>query len=45
MVGLGNANLPPSHQDLSVTRAASAKQHYLKQSRYLPGKLLCSLVV
>ncbi|XP_023684839.1 serine/threonine-protein kinase ICK isoform X2 [Paramormyrops kingsleyae] len=37
VVGLGNANLPPSHQDPSVTRAASAKQHYLKQSRYLPG--------
>ncbi|XP_048865684.1 serine/threonine-protein kinase ICK-like [Brienomyrus brachyistius] len=37
VVGLGNANLPPSHQDLSVARAASAKQHYLKQSRYLPG--------
>lgn len=34
-----NLNKAASYQEPS--RTASAKQHYLRQSRYLPGNILC----
>ncbi|XP_029107195.1 serine/threonine-protein kinase ICK-like isoform X2 [Scleropages formosus] len=37
IVGSTNMNIVLPYQDPAVSRTASAKQHYLKQSRYLPG--------